>query len=113
VTLATPGSLAALAARHWLALLYLAIGLLWLGGWVFDDGGGVQGLALRLAALLLTVQLLLMLTGDVMRRRKGLLRLLLGLLVLGVLGLAAVGVWGLFVFDWQAPLETWLRQRVR
>lgn len=104
VSLATPGSFGELLGRHWLALLY-AIELVLLGGGLLTGSESVRSVATLLLALTFGAHVLLLLTGDLLRKRRGSLWAALGGLVLGLVLLAGVGAWGLATQNWRQPLQ--------
>lgn len=113
VTLATPGSFGELLGRHWLKLLYFSELLILAASWLLGDAKSaepIRNAALTLLGFTAGAHGLLLLTGDLLRRRRGWLRALAFGLMLTVIGLAGVGVLSLRHLDWRTPLQAWLNR---
>jgi patatin-related protein len=103
VELAVPDSILNRLAMHWLRLLYLAEGVLLFGAMLFGNAG-VRRLSITLFAVTAAVNITILLLRDMMRLRRGWLRLFVTLFVAALLLLAAVGADDLFHLGMRAAL---------
>ena len=90
-----PGSLPAAVLRHGLLLLYAVEVLVLLGAWLLA-ATGTRDFALAALALTAGAHLATTLTGDLMVRRSGRLKLTAAIAALLLAGLALVGGWSLW-----------------
>jgi len=81
--------------RHGLLLLYAVEVLVLLGAWLLA-ATGTRDFALAALALTAVAHLATMLTGDLMMRRSGRLKLTAAIAALLLAGLAVVGGWSLW-----------------
>lgn len=103
LALSTPGSLAASVVRHWVHRLYLFALLLAGAGFLFATPAA-RNLGFGLLVVIALLDLLLRVAGDAQHRRWGWLKFAVGLLVSGLLGLAALGLWGGLRLGWRTLL---------
>jgi patatin-related protein len=106
VELAVPNSILNRLVMHWLALLYFAEGVLLFGALLFGNEG-VRKLSITLLAVTASVNITILLLRDIMRLRRGWLRLFVTLFVAAVLLLASVGADDLFHLGLRAKLDGW------
>ena len=99
LALSTPGSLAASVVRHWVHRLYLFALLLAGAGFLFATPAA-RNLGFGLLVVIALLDLLLRVAGDAQHRRWGWLKFAVGLLIGGLLGLAALGLWGGLRLGW-------------
>lgn len=94
LALSLPGSLAANVVRHWVHRIYVFAALLF-GGGLLLSSPTARNFGLGVLVLVAVVDLLLRIAGDAQHRRWGWLKFAVGLILTGVLALAAVGLIGL------------------
>jgi patatin-related protein len=112
VELAVPNSILNRLVMHWLALLYFAEGILLFGAMLFGNAG-VRRLSITLLAVTAAVNITILLLRDMMRLRRGWLRLFVTLFVAAVLLFASVGADDLFHLGLRAKLDGWAQYILR
>jgi len=109
VEVAVPGSLLNLLMMHWLKVLYVFELALLVLGFLFSETPGIQTFALKLFAITVVINIVVLLLRDKMRGKGGWLKgLLYGAIALVVL-LAVIGAADLFGGGWSAKITEWLR----
>jgi patatin-related protein len=108
VELAVPNSILNRLVMHWLALLYFAEGVLLFGAILFGNEG-VRRLSITLLAVTAAVNVTILLLRDMMRLRRGWLRLFVTFFVAVVLLLASVGTFELFQLGARVVLSQWFQ----
>jgi hypothetical protein len=90
LAISTPGGLSQAMLRHWLGLLYL-FEILIVAGAILFSASAARTFGLTCFGLTLALHVASLITGDLMHRKWGWLKLALGLLAAGVLVLALLG----------------------
>jgi len=108
VEVAVPGSLANLLMFHWLRLLYVLEILMVIGGVLFGDSH-VKTLAWTLLGFTFGINLAVLLLRDVMRGKKGWLRLIAGAVLLALLVFSAIGIDNVFHLGGKEKIFGWLQ----
>lgn len=103
LSLSAPGSMAATVARHWMLRVHVFAALLFFGGLLLSVPTA-RNFGLGVFAVTLALHLVLLIAGDAQHKRWGWLKFGVGLLLAGVLGLAAIGLWSLLRLGWRALL---------
>jgi patatin-related protein len=108
VEVAVPGSLANLLMFHWLRLLYVLEILMVIGGVLFGDAH-VKTLAWTLLGFTFGINLAVLLLRDVMRGKKGWLRLFAVSVLIALLVFSAIGIDNLFHLGGKEKVFGWLQ----
>jgi patatin-related protein len=90
LTVSTPGDLPHAMLRHWLALLYLFEVLIVLGAMAFSETAA-RTFGLTCLAVTVALHAASLIAGDLMYSRRGWVKLIAGLVAVGVLALALLG----------------------
>ena len=92
LTVSTPGSRPLAIFRHWLALLYLFESLI-VGGAVLFSSPAMINFGLTCLGVTAALHVANLVAGDLMKSRRGWVKLIVFAFVLAVLGLAFLGAW--------------------